>query len=235
MRAVATIVLRDTTGGALYTTHITDVVPPNGTQQMMGMGTVPNEVAIGSDHWTIDIAWDPESLPAPTSPLPPPEDEDTGIAPILVPDHLGRVRLVDIDGKEVEATGSPTTSDARAGAVRLGDDGDLIEPVLVHRANPEYPESARRAGIRGIVIIEAVVMPNGTLADPKILRGLPTTVLSEGIQPYPLELNEYQQSQRENLHRLTLEAVAKWTFEPGYKDGQPVPFILTFTIAYNPR
>ena len=75
MRAIATIVLRETTGGALHTTYGDGLVPPNATHELSGTGTVPNEAANSADFWTIDIAWDLESLP--TSPTP-----TTTIAPI---------------------------------------------------------------------------------------------------------------------------------------------------------
>ena len=45
MRAVATIVLREATGGALYSTSVSFLVPPNGTHEEKGAGTVPNEAA----------------------------------------------------------------------------------------------------------------------------------------------------------------------------------------------
>jgi TonB family protein len=181
MRAVATIVLREATGGALYSTRVDFLVPPNATHEEKGTGTVPNEVANSADHWSIDVTWDRESLPSPTSPTPTTSD--------------GRTFLI---------------KDARAGAVRLGDAGDLISPVPIYRPDPEYPEYARRAGVGGLVVIEAVVMTDGTVADPKILRGVTLG----------------------DLNRLALEAVAKWTYKPGSKDGQSVPFIITVTVVY---
>ena len=50
----------------------------------------------------------------------------------------------------------------------------------------------------------------GTVSERKLIRGLPD----------------------DDLNQRALEAVAKWTFKPGYKDGQPVPVIALFTVTY---
>ena len=184
MQAVATIVLHEATGRALYSTSVGFQVPPNATHEESGLGTVPNEAAAMGEYWSLDVTWDPCCLPSPTSP--PPTRPTTSD---------GRTFLI---------------KDVRAGATRLGQPGDLIAPVPIYRPEPEYPEYARRAGVEGFVVIEAVVMPDGTVAGPKILR---RAVLAD-------------------LNRLALEAVAKWTYKPGYKDGQPVPFIITVTVVY---
>ena len=88
--------------------------------------------------------------------------------------------------------------------------GGLIAPIKLTEVLPEYTPSATRAGIQGDVYIEAVVMIDGTVAEPKLLRGLPD----------------------DDLNQRALEAVSKWTFKPGYKDGHPVPVIAMFTVTY---
>ncbi len=71
MRAVAAVVLHEATGGALYTTRVGFIVPPNATHEEKGTGTVPNEAATRGDYWSIDIEWDPGSLPESTTPTTP--------------------------------------------------------------------------------------------------------------------------------------------------------------------
>lgn len=103
----------------------------------------------------------------------------------------------------------PGPGGARAGALTMGS-GGLIAPVQVSTVLPEYTPSATRNGIQGDVYIEAVVMEDGTVADPKLIRGLPD----------------------EELNQRALEAILQWTFKPGVKDGQPVPVIALFTVTF---
>jgi protein TonB len=88
--------------------------------------------------------------------------------------------------------------------------GGLIAPVQLNTVLPEYTPSATRNGIQGDVYIEAVVMTDGTVADPKLIRGLPD----------------------EELNQRALDAILKWTFKPGMKDGEAVPVIALFTVTF---
>ena len=58
--------------------------------------------------------------------------------------------------------------------------------------------------------IEAVVDVNGQVVEPKLLRGLPD----------------------DELNRRAMEAIQRWEFRPGMKDGQPVPVLAVFTVTY---
>jgi len=103
----------------------------------------------------------------------------------------------------------PGPGGARAGAVAMGS-GGLIAPVKLSEVLPEYTPSATRNGVQGDVYIEAVVMIDGTVSDPKLIRGLPD----------------------DELNQRALEAILKWTFKPGMKDGREVPVIALFTVTY---
>ena len=103
----------------------------------------------------------------------------------------------------------PGPGGARSGAVTMGS-GGLIAPILVERILPEYTPSATRAGIQGDVYIEAVVTEDGLVVEPKLIRGLPD----------------------EELNQRALDAIVRWTFKPGIKDGRPVPVIALFTVTF---
>jgi protein TonB len=103
----------------------------------------------------------------------------------------------------------PGPAGARAGAVAMGS-GGLIAPIKLTEVLPEYTPTATRNGIQGDVYIEAVVMTDGTVADPKLIRGLPD----------------------EELNQRALDAILRWTFKPGMKDGEEVPVIALFTVTY---
>ena len=64
------------------------------------------------------------------------------------------------------------------------------ERKITARVAPAYPELARKMHIHGLVRIEAIVRPNGTVKSTRVLGGNP--VLVEAAQ----------------------ESVGKWKFEP---------------------
>lgn len=108
-----------------------------------------------------------------------------------------------------EPIGAPSGMGARQGAYRAGD-GGVASPVVVRQVDPEYTPEATRKGIQGEVWIEAVVDTEGRVVEPRLLRGLPD----------------------EELNRRAMEAIQRWVFRPGMKDGQPVPVIAVFTVTY---
>ena len=94
-------------------------------------------------------------------------------------------------------------------AEQIGTNG-LVAPVLISTVLPEYTPEATAAGILGDVYIDAVVTVEGNVVEPKLIRGLPD----------------------DELNRRALEAITKWTFEPGTKDDEPVPVIALFTVTF---
>jgi TonB family protein len=85
-----------------------------------------------------------------------------------------------------------------AGAYRIG--GGVSPPSILYKVEPEYSEEARKAKFQGTVLLFVVVDEKGNPRDIKILR--------------PLGLG---------LDQKAVEAVEKWKFSPGKKDGKPVP------------
>lgn len=109
-----------------------------------------------------------------------------------------------------EPTGVPgVSSGAREGAFRAGE-GGVSAPVVVRRVDPEYTPAATRKGIQGEVWIEAVIDAEGNVVEPRLLRGLPD----------------------EELNQRAMEAIQRWVFRPGMRDGQPVPVIAVFTVTF---
>ncbi len=84
------------------------------------------------------------------------------------------------------------------GAYRIG--GGVSPPSILFKVEPEYSEEARKAKFQGTVLLYVVVDEKGNPRDIKILR--------------PLGLG---------LDQKAVEAVEKWKFNPGKKDGKPVP------------
>jgi protein TonB len=66
-----------------------------------------------------------------------------------------------------------------------------VERKVKSRVSPEYPEIAKRMGLTGVVRLQIVVSPNGTVKDTKVIGGHPILV------------------------NAAVDAVKKWRFEPG--------------------
>ncbi|HUO17361.1 MAG TPA: energy transducer TonB [Verrucomicrobiae bacterium] len=78
------------------------------------------------------------------------------------------------------------------------------ERKVASRIAPVYPELAKRMHLQGVVKIEAIVRPNGTVKSTRVLGGNP--VLVDSAQ----------------------EAISKWKFEPGPNETTEL-VQLTFT------
>jgi protein TonB len=91
----------------------------------------------------------------------------------------------------------------------------VTSPTLIREVKPNYTGDAMRAKLQGVVEMECVVLPDGTV-DPKsikITRSLDTNF---------------------GLDQQAVIAVKQWRFRPGMYRGQPVPVMvnveLTFTL-----
>jgi periplasmic protein TonB len=73
-------------------------------------------------------------------------------------------------------------------------------PKPIFAPNPGYSDKARKKKVRGIVILEATVGTDGHTHDIHV------------VQPLSDGLNEQ-----------AVKTLRDWKFQPGTKDGQPVP------------
>jgi TonB family protein len=83
------------------------------------------------------------------------------------------------------------------GVFRVG--GGVTAPALLYKVEPEYSEEARKAKYQGTVLLYIQVDPTGKAINMRVLHSL-------GL----------------GLDEKAMEAVKKWKFKPGYKDGKPV-------------
>ena len=93
------------------------------------------------------------------------------------------------------------------GAFRVG--GGVSQPSVLLKVNPEYSEEARKAKFSGTVLLQLIVGVDGKAHDIKVTRGV-------GM----------------GLDEKAVEAVAKWKFSPGKKNGQPVPVYATVEVNF---
>ena len=83
-------------------------------------------------------------------------------------------------------------------------------PVIIERQDPSYTEEARAAKIQGTVLLRLVVLPDGTTGQIKVMRSLDV-----------------------GLDQRAVEAVSRWKFKPGMKDGRPVPVETTIEVSFH--
>ena len=76
---------------------------------------------------------------------------------------------------------------------------------------PVYPPVAQAARVQGVVILEAVIGPDGRVTDVSILRSVPL------------------------LDDAAIEAVRQWEYTPTLLNGVPVPVIMTVTVNFQLR
>ena len=93
------------------------------------------------------------------------------------------------------------------GVYRIG--GGVSAPIPIFKPEPEYSEEARKAKFQGTVVLMIVVDEHGNARDLKVIR--------------PLGLG---------LDQKAIEAVEKWRFKPGMKDGKPVPVQATVEVNF---
>jgi protein TonB len=93
-------------------------------------------------------------------------------------------------------------------ALEIG--GDIVPPVKVFSPQPGYTEEARQARVQGIVILQAIIDPQGSVTDVRVLKGLP-----------------------EGLAEAAVATVRTWRFKPATLEGKPVPVYYNFTVNFS--
>ena len=96
---------------------------------------------------------------------------------------------------------------AGGGVFRVG--GGVTAPALLYKVEPEYSEEARKAKYQGTVLLYIEVDPSGHATNIRVARSL-------GL----------------GLDEKAIEAVRKWKFKPGYKDGKPVTVAATIEVNF---
>jgi periplasmic protein TonB len=82
-------------------------------------------------------------------------------------------------------------------------------PRAIYSPEPDYSDEARAAKYQGMVTLAMVVRPDGRPASLRVVRSL-------GM----------------GLDEKALEAVRVWRFEPGRKDGRPVPVQIEVEVDF---
>jgi TonB family protein len=113
-------------------------------------------------------------------------------------DSGGRKSLVTVKAKPVQ--------EEPKGAVKAT--GDIKPPRLIKMVNPVYPETARKAGLEGVVILEATTDIYGRIVNVRVLRSIP------------------------DLDQAAIDAVKQWIYEPVVINGKPRTVTFTVTVTF---
>src|SRR5262245_10473639 len=100
-------------------------------------------------------------------------------------------------------------STATTGIYRAGNGVTL--PRVIHDVRPNYTAAAMNARIQGGVALECVVLPDGSVGRVTVLRSLDTQF---------------------GLDEEAIKAARQWKFEPGMRDGKPVPVVISIELAF---
>ena len=88
--------------------------------------------------------------------------------------------------------------------------GEITPPKLITKVTPSYPEQARKAGIDGVVVLEARIGADGAVQDLRPLRSEPM-----------------------GLTKAAIEAVKQWRYEPARNaKGKALAVISTVTLSF---
>lgn len=158
----------------------------------------------------------PDDVPAPTIEVTTPIDDflptgDAGDGPIGDPNlPIGPGYGPGPGGPGVNPEG-----DGKGPAIGTGETEPIrftvgmTKPEPIRQVQPRYTENARRAGIQGAVILEAIIDEQGNVVDVRVLRGLPM-----------------------GLDREAVNAVQQWKFRPAMQANKPVKVYFNLTVNF---
>ena len=88
----------------------------------------------------------------------------------------------------------------------------IVNPRLIHEVEAEYTTEAMRAQVNGVVWVEAVVLPDGTVGDIQVVKSLDKVFGLDG---------------------QAVAAVRQWRFAPGTRFGEPVAVLVVIEVFFN--
>ena len=90
----------------------------------------------------------------------------------------------------------------------------VTSPELIKEAKPQYTADAMRAKIQGSVLCEAIVLPDGTVGDVRVIKSLDSVF---------------------GLDQEAIKAAKQFRFRPGRRLGQPVAVIVNIQLDFTLR
>ena len=157
----------------------------------------------------------PKPKPQSVRPAPKPKPRakraaDNGPAPLIGGGLAGLSFGLDgLEPNEVADEASALMGD-RSEVVMTGESVDEA-PVAVEQVPPKWPESARKRGVNGVVVMSLLVGVDGRVSEVRVLESRPPGVFDGAA----------------------LEAVRQWRFQAAQYQGQPVAVRVTQPLEFN--
>jgi TonB family protein len=107
-----------------------------------------------------------------------------------------------VSGKRTQSSPNPAPRRVRVG-------GNVQAARLLEGPRPVYPPHAEAAGIQGRVLLQAIILTNGSVAGVSALSS-----------PDP------------ELTQAAIETVKQWRYQPTLLNGQPVELITTISVSF---
>jgi TonB family protein len=111
--------------------------------------------------------------------------------------------------QELEA-GIPGAERTEADSPQAQVPADVMEKLVTHRVDPDYPEAARPARLEGVVILDVIVGRDGSVLSVRPVGG------------------------PDAFYKAAMDALRWWRFEPYLVEGKPVTVETTVAVEFNP-
>jgi protein TonB len=135
--------------------------------------------------------------------------DPTGLSAIASAGRGGPAGYGDGPGTGVGSS-TPGAGAGPAGSIIHSPGGGVTMPVPIHKVEPEYSEEARKARANGVVVVYVEIGPDGKPYNLRVARGF-------GF----------------GLDEKAMEAVSKWLFKPGTKNGKPVAVAASIEVSFH--
>lgn len=185
------------------------VATPTPTETPIVERVLPTEIRVEPDHVHVDrqTIW---TTPPVETPLPSHDDGTEHDHPHEHPHrHEPHVHERPPTAAALNVPIVPPSMAADAStATATGHDETL--PAPADNPPPQYPAEAHRAGIAGTSVLRVGVRSDGAIEFVEVV----------------------QSSGNRSLDDAAVEAVRRWRFTPGRRDGRPAPFVLRLPIVF---
>lgn len=126
--------------------------------------------------------------------------------------------LITCAGPSVAQTKTPepaapptvTITPTVTGPSSRGCEHEATAPVLIRRVEPEYTKDARKGGLEGRVVLEAIIAADGSVENIRVLK-----------------------SATYSLDQFAMNAVRQWRYKPALCGDRPVRVYLTVTVTFS--
>lgn len=90
----------------------------------------------------------------------------------------------------------------------------VTDPIPRHEVKPQYTADAMRAKIQGTVVLECIILPDGTVGQVRVIKSLDPVF---------------------GLDQEAIKAAKQWRFEPSRRQGVPVAVLVNIELSFNLR